>query len=381
MSKRKDILVIGGGAIGLSIAYFLAKEGMRVGVADKGEMGQEASWAGAGMLPAGNPQRAKSALGQLRAKGTAILASFSQELRDLTDIDNGFVQCGGLELRLSEDSLERRRLEQVMREERGEGVAYEVLDGPALCELEPALSPALPGAILYREAAQLRNPRHLQALVAGCIKHDVEFFPGCPISRIDRDGERITNVQSPTAAFHADQYVIAAGAWSDMLLHMVGWQARVKPFRGQMVLLREPQPLFRRLLMAGPQYMVPRQEGRILVGSTEEEVGFLKANTVEGVQGLLQFAARVVPALAQSSIERTWSGLRPGSPDGKPFMGRVPGTENLFAATGHFRSGLQLSAITGILMKELLLGQTLSLNLEPFRLDRTHDERHPVRHA
>jgi glycine oxidase len=381
MSRHADILVIGGGAIGLSVAYFLAKEGVRVGIADKGEVGQEASWAGAGMLPAGNPQRAKSAIAVLRAKGTALFAGFSRELREQTGIDNGYVQCGGLELRLSEDALERRRVEHLLREERGEGVPCEVLDGTALRQLEPALSPELPGALFYREAAQIRNPRHLQALRVACGKLGVKFFPGCPIMAMERQGERITSVRAPTEEFTAEHYLIAAGAWSDLLLAHTGWRAAIHPVRGQIVLLREDRPLFTHLLMAGPQYMVPRQEGRILIGSTEEEAGFVKANTVQGVADLLAFAARIVPALAEATVERTWAGLRPGSPDGKPFLGRVPGTENLYVAAGHFRSGLQLSAITGILMKELLLGQPLSLDLEPFRLDRRHDDdRHAAPH-
>ena len=384
MCQHEEVLIIGGGVIGLSIAYFLAKEGVKVGIIDKGDLGREASWAGAGMLPAGNPLRAKSPMGQLRARGTYLFASFSEELLERTGLENGFHRSGGLELRLSEDSLERRRLEQVMREEQGEGSSYEVLDSAALRKLEPALSPALPGAIYYPEAAQIRNPRHLQALMAACASLRVKFFPGQPITAMAREGERITKVRSAQQDFEAEQYVVTAGAWSDTILGLTGNSAQVRPIRGQIVLLnsggRAGSPLFRKLLLAGSQYMVPRPDGRILIGSTEEDSGFLKANTPSGVQNLLQFGVRVVPALAEVPIERMWSGLRPASPDGKPTLGRVPGTDNLFAATGHFRAGLQLSVITGILMKELLLGQPPSMNLEPFRVDRRYDQRLTANH-
>jgi glycine oxidase len=125
-----------------------------------------------------------------------------------------------------------------------------------------------------------------------------------------------------------------------------------------------------RIVERGKLYLVPRPDGRVLVGSTEEDAGFEKQTTAEGITSLLSFALELVPRLAGASVERCWAGLRPGSPDGLPFLGPVPGFENLYVAAGHFRSGLHLSPATGLLMKELLLGEPLSIPLEEFRLDR-----------
>ena len=125
--------------------------------------------------------------------------------------------------------------------------------------------------------------------------------------------------------------------------------------------------------MHGARYIVPRGDGRFLIGSSEEEVGFCKQTTVEVIQELLALARRFVPRLGAASIERCWAGLRPGSPDGMPFLGRVPGVDNLFVAAGHFRAGIQLSPGTAVVMKELLLGQTPSVDLHAFRLDRKTD--------
>ena len=200
---------------------------------------------------------------------------------------------------------------------------------------------------------------------------------GCPVYGFEREGERLTAARTPEGPILADRFLIAAGSWSDMLTEMVGWKTGVRPIRGQIALLHVSPPLFRSVLLAGSQYLVPRPDGKVLIGSTEEDVGFDKRTTAEAIQELLRIATSLVPGLAKAQVERCWAGLRPGSPDGRPFLGLVPGFTNLFVATGHFRSGIQLSPGTALVMTELLLGQPLTIPLEPFRLDRT--SAHPRR--
>jgi glycine oxidase len=371
MSALPDVLIIGGGVIGLTTAYYLAREGVSVSLVDKGDLGREASWAGAGILAGGHPKRAKSPMGRLRAHSIALFPELSAELRERTGIDNGYLRCGGLELRRSGDALERQRIDNLVREERGEGLHCEVLDAGQLHELEPALAQTLPGAIHFPEMAQVRNPRHVKALIAACGKLGVRLQPGCPVYALDREGERVMAVRTPEGMLRAERFLIAAGSWSDMLLQLVGWQADIRPVRGQIALLNVQPSLFQRVLLAGAQYLVPRPDGRVLVGSTEEEVGFDKRTTAQAIQDLLSLATSLVPGLTQAQVERCWAGLRPGSPDGRPFLGAVPGCTNLFVAAGHFRSGIQLSPGTGLVMKELLLGQQPTVPREPFRLDRT----------
>jgi len=378
MASPPDVLILGGGVIGLSTAYFLARADVRVAVIDKGDFGQESSWAGAGILPAANPKRAKSAIGRLRAHSIALFPHISAELRERTGIDNGYVRCGGLELRRSSDALEKQRLENLVREERGEGLHCEVLDARQLHELEPALNEDLSGAVYFPDMAQVRNPRHLKALIAGCAALGVELRPGCPVFGFERTGERITAVQTLDGRLSADRFLIAAGAWSDMLTQLVGWQTQIRPVRGQIAMLASHPPVLHRILLAGDHYLVPRPDGRVLVGSTEEDVGFDKRTTAEAIAGLLGIALRLVPALAGAPVERCWAGLRPGSPDGRPFLGPVPGCSNLFVAAGHFRSGIMLSLGTGLVMMELLLGRESSVPLEAFRLDRVTDFREGV---
>jgi glycine oxidase len=363
MAEHPDVLVLGGGVIGLSCAYFLAREGARVEVVDKGDLGQEASWAGAGILPPGNPDRARHPLDRLRAHSAALFPTLSAELRERTGIDNGYLRCGGLELVPPE-------YDAGSEEWGSEGIALERLDEQQLRRLEPAVAAGLGRAYHLPDMAQLRNPRHLKALAAGCASYGVRFQPGCPVHGFERQAQKVLAAQTVAGRRPAGQFLLTAGAWTDALLEPFGWRPGIRPVRGQIALLNTRTPRFRRILLHGARYLVPRPDGRVLVGSTEEDSGFDKQTTAAAIGELLKLAIALVPGLAEAHLERCWAGLRPGSPDGLPFLGAVPGYDNLFLAAGHFRAGIQLSPGTALVMSELLLGRAPTVPLETFRLDR-----------
>jgi glycine oxidase len=375
MSPSPDVLIIGGGVIGLTAAYFLARDGASVQVVDQGDFGRESSWAGAGILPPGSstapgdsrPPLANS-YDHLRAVSAGLFPRLAVELRERTGLDNGYRRCGGLEFNGDDPSA-------AANEWRGTGISFETLDGKALHQLEPALAPALTQAYHLPDMAQVRNPRHVKALLAGCEALGVALRAGCPVQGFEREGQRVSAVRTARGAVAAGKVLLAAGAWSDGLLGQVGWRPGIRPIRGQIALLNTGAPVFRRVLCRGKCYLVPRPDGRILVGSTEEDAGFDKRTTAQAIAALLELAVALVPALAAAHLERTWAGLRPGSPDGMPFLGAVPGIDNLFVAAGHFRAGIQLSPGTGLVLKELILGQKLTVPLEAFALDRaiSHD--------
>ncbi len=362
-----DVLVIGGGVIGLSIAYELAGQGVAVQVLDQSPLGREASWAGAGMLPPGNIAFSLTPEQRLRALSCSLWKNLSAELFEKTGIDNGFRNSGSIEVRLEGAS---DQIEQDIAAWKTEGVLVSETSVSELRQLEPNLPAEIVAGYRLPELSQVRNPRHLKALMAGCAARGVRFSPGVMVLGFERTGEKITGVKTPNRTFPGGSVCVCAGAWSAGLMESVKLALPVKPVRGQIVQLNQ-QPLpFTHILQTGPRYLVPRPDGRILVGSTEEDVGFEKRNTAQGIAGLIQLAMRLVPALKEATIERCWSGLRPGSPDGLPFLGRVPETENLFLAAGHFRSGLQMSPGTAVLMREILLGQEPSIPLEGLTVGR-----------
>ena len=366
----QDVIIIGGGVIGLSIALELARHGVAVTVLDQGQPGQEASWAGAGILPPGNPSFASTPEALLRAASHVLWDELSQRLRDETGIDNGYRRCGGLELRFqgAPDDLDAE-----LAAWRAEGVEAESLSLAEVAAIEPEISARLTSAYRLPELGQVRNPRHLKALISACSARGVVLKPGTPACGFDRVQEKIVSVRTSEGALRAGQFVVTSGAWSGRLLSDVGCPLEVKPLRGQMVLLSvQPLPI-RHVLNLGPRYVVPRGDGRILVGSTEESVGFDKRNTAGGIGGLIRFATELVPALEQGTYERAWAGLRPQSRDGLPFLGHVPDTENLYVAAGHFRAGLQLSPATAVLMSQLMLGQAPSIPLAPYAVNRRRE--------
>jgi glycine oxidase len=224
--------------------------------------------------------------------------------------------------------------------------------------------------------SQLRNPRHLQALIAACKLAGVEITPGAEAGEIAIDSGRIASIETNHGPLRAKQFCFTAGAWTGQLLARLGMPIHVLPMRGQMLLFNTSRPDGTRsvpttsIINEGSRYIVPRDDGRVLVGSTEEEAGFDKRTTEEGLADLTTFAREIVPPLADAPIERSWAGLRPASLDGLPYLGPLPGLANAFVATGHFRSGIYLSPATAVVLSQLLRGKPPEIDLAPFRVGR-----------
>jgi glycine oxidase len=356
MANHPDVAVVGGGIIGLTAAYFLAKAGLTVEVFDRTDLGREASWAGAGILPPGNSTRAATAIDALRAIGSERFPTFSAELRENTGIDNGYRPCGGIEFLQPGD-------EDVEPLWAAEGISYQRLSPSELERLEPGFGSSSGEPFLLPGMAQVRNPWHLRALIGSCNGVGVKLHHHQRVRELTTTGLLLDGGRTVTAG----RYLVAAGAWSAAFVPA----SRVHPVRGQIVLFNPECPLLNRVVTAGKRYLVPRGDGRILVGSTEEpEAGFEKGNTADAIAELKAFALEVVPALADAAVEKCWSGLRPGTRDGLPFIGPLPGIENAFIAAGHFRAGVQLSIGTAQLLTALFTGRPPCVDPAAFRLDR-----------
>ena len=362
-----DVNIVGGGVIGLSIAYELVNQGLSVAIYDRGPLGKEASWAGAGMLPPADFKAAKTPRIQLRAASKMLWSDWSSRLQEESGIDNGFINCGGFQVTLGDD---QSGWQETVSEWGQSGALVEEIEQNSLQDRVPFLSPRVQAAFYLPEMSQVRNPRHLKSLLVACANKGVQLNPGAPVTGFEIDGSKITGIRTPSGIQRAGRTIIAGGAWSPEVLHGLGIDCKVDPVQGQIVLLSMNRLPFRHIIECGKRYLVPRSDGKILIGSTESNVGFNKENTAEGVGGLIQFAESLVPCLKTATFERAWAGLRPRSIDGLPYLGRVGEYENILIATGHYRDGLQLSPITARLIRQLICDEETDLPLEPFACSR-----------
>lgn len=365
-ARTFDTLLVGGGVMGLSIAWELAQRGGNVCVVDAQEMGREASWAAAGMLPPGPCKDALpqcSAYDQLAGLSEELHPAWHRQLLELTTIDNGYRPTGAIYL-AGQGSLEPH-IEQWQRF----GTEYVELDGAALADLEPTLSTQTP-AVLVPGEGQLRPPRHMKALAAACVRAGVTLIPGCQVLGWNRTATAITAAITSTGEIAAGNYCLTSGSWTGVVAATLGFEIPVRPVRGQIMLLKGPAGTPTRIVNSGPRYLTPRPDGRVLVGATQEEVGFDKRTTVAGLAELASFARQTCPALANFTVEKTWSGFRPGTADDLPYLGRLPGIDNAWIAAGHFRAGIQLSPATAVVMRSLILGETPPVNVDELSLAR-----------
>jgi glycine oxidase len=242
-----------------------------------------------------------------------------------------------------------------------------------LCGCEPALAPiaAQLAAIYFLPGeAQVRNPHLLQALQAACEQAGVTLLPEHEALDVETVGGRLIGVRTPRGSIRGDRFCFTAGTWTQRLLAPLGVQTGILPIRGQMLLYRCRQRFFTRIINEGSRYIVPRDDGHVLVGSTEEEVGFDSRTTPEMLAELRQFAESLLPELTRGELIRSWAGLRPGSFDGFPYLGRLPTWDNAFIAAGHFRSGLYLSPATAVTMAAVMCDEPPPIDLSPFRVGR-----------
>ncbi|MFM8250936.1 MAG: glycine oxidase ThiO [Planctomycetota bacterium] len=371
--QQPAAVIVGGGVIGLSLAYELVTRSWQVTLLERREVGREASWAGAGILPPANHESAHHPLEQLAGLTVQLHPTWARRLADETGIDTGYRRCGGLYLALT--SGEVAALHGQAATWREEQIAVERLTLDELKTWEPALtepveSRAIKAAYRLPDEAQLRNPRHLAALAQACRQRGVRLVEQAAVTGFRTRGSRIAAVVTSQGEFSGDQVCLTAGAWSSLLLRDLGVETGVLPIRGQMILFRTERPLLQQIVSAGPRYLVPRDDGRLLAGSTEEDVGFAPETTAEGLQELQAFATRLVPSLRDAQIERTWTGLRPGTYDGLPYLGQLPGWSNLVVAAGHFRNGLYLSPATAVVIADLLEERPPPIDLRLFRVSR-----------
>lgn len=360
--KTYDAVIAGGGLIGASIAFELASAGLKVAVFDTQKPGREASWASAGMISPPPESPAMSPLLPLSLASTRLYPEFIGRVEELSGQSVGYRKDGALDIMFTEDAA--ANIKEILAQHRAAGLQAESLSREQVRELEPALSPEVRAAIHRPDEASLDNRLFTEATLEAARRKGVEIFSGNGAKALWFEGRTCAGLQVETGRVVARWTVIAAGCFSARIEGAAAY-APVIPAKGQMMALRCDAVRLQRDLWLDHNYLVPRNDGRIIAGATVEYEGFDRSVTAGGLKKILTGAISLVPALEKARIEETWTGLRPDSPDHLPILGPTD-RDGLLIATGHFRSGILLAPITARLVREWVTSQKLSVDCGPF---------------
>ena len=349
MSAVAEVLILGGGVMGLAIALELRSRGAKVAVVCR-DFEESASLAAAGMLAPQAEGLPAGAMRDLCIRSRDLYPTWIPKIEALSGQDAGYWQSG------------------ILAPSYGFSTTY---DRTQVLEIQPNLGHEVQSGHWFPDDAQVDNRKLARSLQAAAIAVGVNFLSGVTATAIGRSGDRVTAIDTTAGPMQAEHYILATGAWSQALLPIP-----VTPRKGQMLSVRVPTPLesaeelpLNTVLFGEDVYMVPRRDGRIVIGATVEDVGFTPGNTPEGMIHLLQAATRLFPSIATCTLEDFWSGYRPATPDEWPILGESP-YQNLTYATGHYRNGILLTPITGTLIADWVWNQTCDPLLKSFHWSR-----------
>ena len=363
-----DVVVIGGGVVGLSIAYALAKEQASVTVLDAGAPGQ-ASAAAAGMLAPLAEAGREGPFVPLAVESLRLWPLFVDQLRE--ESHSALCIAGPGMLRVARTQAEDAALCAALAWQRSFGLPLHRLNAAEIHALEPALGPSICGGVLSPLERHIEPRLLLQALEQACLRRGVVIQSGAEVIDFKTGAGCVQAVQTEKTRISGGAYVITSGAWSKSLGLALGFNFPVHPLRGQMLALGPLHPVpFRHTLYTHGGYLVPRTDGRVIAGATEERTGFDARTTDAGIGSLAAMAAAMVPRLSAAPQHSIWAGLRPVSADGLPLLGRLSGWDNVHVAAGHGRNGILLTPLTGRLMAaHLLQDAALPPALDPARFN------------
>jgi len=350
-----NVVIIGGGVIGLTIARALALQGVRdVCLIERAAPGAEASSAAAGMLLPQVEADAQDDFFTLACQSRDLYPSFAAALHEETGIDIELDTTGTLYLALTEH--DQQEIEKRYEWQSRARLPVELLSVAEARELEPCISESTVGALLFPNDIQVENRRLLSALANSVNKLGVDIVTQTNVDSLIIQGNHVTGVQTNRGRIECSVAVIAAGSWSGFIKSSSPCKIpEIEPVRGQMVCLEARPQLTRHVIYSPRGYLVPRRDGRLLAGSTSERVGFAKYVTAGGISTILRNALEISPAIATLPIVDTWAGLRPMSADGLPVLGRCDEIDGLFYATGHYRNGILLAPLTGELVSKAIV--------------------------
>jgi len=370
LNSRSDVLIIGGGVIGLAIARGLHKKGGRnITIIERGLIGREASWAAAGMLSPNVDADVGSDFHRFSRASLELYPGFAAELMDETGVDVELDRAGTISLAITDE--ERTALFAYVKNLRDAGCETEKLSAEEILKVEPRVSRNVKAGAYFPDDWQVENRNLLVALEKYARSYGIEIIENTVIDELVVKGGRVTGARSEATEFYAENTVLATGAWTS-LIKFGGHEAplKIRPIRGQMIMFDCGDRPLEKVIYGPRGYLVPRRDGRILVGSTSEDCGFVNRVTGDGIDRLQSVAIEALPILAEHKIAALWSGLRPCPPDELPVIGTVEDYEQLFVATGHYRNGILLAPLTAKITADALIADGHSEYLDTFSPNR-----------
>jgi glycine oxidase len=357
MTGKSDTLIIGGGIIGLLTARELVQSGQSVTVLERNNgAGLESSWAGGGILTPLYPWRYPEAVTNLAVVGHNRYPKLASDLLQATGIDPEYVRSGHLVLDTEEYDQAKKWSKEFSRKisHKSKASFFSRIGSKEIARIEPELSENFLNAFWFPTIGQIRNPCMMKSLIKDLILKGVKIIPHACVEKINTNAGRVVSVETSKGKRSAENYLLAAGAWSASLLKDTGVSLDVEPVRGQMILFKTQPGRLRRIILNNRKYLIPRKDGHVLAGSTLEYVGFNKEITDSAYQELWRAAVNMVPFLEHAPVVKQWAGLRPGSKDGIPTIDRHPEFENLVICSGHFRNGVILGLGSAQIAAELV---------------------------
>ncbi|MFB6345054.1 MAG: NAD(P)/FAD-dependent oxidoreductase [bacterium] len=370
----RSIVIVGGGIVGASTALFLARKDWSVTLIEKNSVGGGASTAAAGILSPpffldpDEPDEEQNTQPLLSRKGYDFYPTFLDVLSEYTSEDVGYEVAGMWYLAFNEDEYEEQRT--IHREMKKFNRQSEWFEAEAIRGELNYLSPEVQGGLFFEEEAQVDPDRLLTVLREALLKEGVELLEQTPVRTLEVN-EDVPTVLTPDDEYRGDALLLAAGAWSRELGQQIGVEVPIEPRKGEMLSVQAPELEGKPPVRHGERFVLPRNDEAIL-GSTTEDAGFNTQSTAGAMQDLLASGINIVPHLAEASFTSAWAGLRPyANKKGGAFLGPVPGTENVFMACGHYKTGVLQGPFTGRVMADHISGSSPDLDVSRYSLDRS----------